>query len=252
MDYYKTNAVYKLLEDRLENGGKRNGLVWPGGGTVLLVYGDAKARPKFLSLVFDVGDVPPQCVIDAADYLAHLSGLPARHLDVDTNDLMQEKIRTWDNGDHKKVSLLTLKNMLFNCGLPVCDGGTKKALNTKTTNVYHTWVRENLGDRICVVDVDLIRMGAGTIKEICELKRSVATLGNWQPYKVDYKNFNLICNLSKLVGADFNIVYNRMTKKPPLDNAREFSIFSFDNSKRNPVEPLGRFLFDDFCDERHL
>lgn len=241
MSYYKTNAVYGLLE--LE---EVHPFVWVSGNAWMLVYGDQNASPRALVLAFGSSWSIQKDVTRVAKKIAQKSGIPL--LFVKFNDAADsiDKVGFGKPGQPpRELTLDQLKDEFQKVGLPVKGGACGKSVNDATSSAYHNWQRSSLGS-IKVTDIDLIRLSAeGEPIEAIELKRSFSPLQTWNPYPVDYVNFNLLLAVCKLSSMRMTIAYNvRQTKPVFNDDASGFALFSY-LAANSPLR-IGQFSYSDF------
>lgn len=236
-NYYRTNAVLEALA-----AGPSGNLVWSTGNSWILVYAQPNGRP--VALVFVRGESTTNDDVEGyARQLAERAHLQFLDISFDDTAATIESVQIRQaSGNDVTTSLADLKLRFAELGLPVSTGTVSKAVNDKTSSAYHDWQRNNLG-AIRVTDLDLLRVINAEIVEIVELKRSFSNLDQWQPYKVDYPNFNAIANLCVLSGVRFTIAYNVRTKNPLHDDPSRLSLFSY---QPNAPVALGVFSFERF------
>jgi len=241
VSYYKTNAVYGLLE--LE---EVHPFVWVSGNAWMLVYGDQNASPRALVLAFGSSWSIQKDVTRVAKKIAEKSGIPLLFVKFnDTADSI-DKVGFGKPGQQpRELTLDQLKDEFQKVGLPVKGGACGKSVNDATSSAYHNWQRSSLGS-IKVTDIDLIRLSAeGEPIEAIELKRSFSPLQTWNPYPVDYVNFNLLLAVCKLSSMRMTIAYNvRQTKPVFNDDASKFALFSY-LAANSPLR-IGQFGYSDF------
>ena len=241
MSYYKTNAVYKLLESE-----QTHPFVWVSGNAWMLVYGDQTAVPKALVLAFGKSWALQKEVIQTAKNIAARSGIPLFFVKFDDGAQSIDKVGFGRPGEQPvELSLDQLKDEFQKIGLPVKNGACGKVVNDATSSAYHNWQRSSLGS-IKVTDIDLVRLGLdGSPIEAIELKRSFYSLQDWKPYPDDFVNFNLLLSVCKKTGMEVTIAYNvRQTKPVFKDDASRFTLFSY-SAPNLPVK-IGQFSYSDF------
>lgn len=241
MSYYKTNAVYKLLESE-----QAHPFVWVSGNAWMLVYGDQTAAPKALVLAFGKSWVLQNEVIQTAKNIAARSGIPLFFVKFDDGTQSIDKVGFGRPGQKPvEMSLDQLKDEFQKIGLPVKSGACGKSVNDATSSAYHNWQRSSLGS-IKVTDIDLIRLDLdGSPIEAIELKRSFYSLQDWKPYPDDYVNFNLLLSVCRQAEMKVTIAYNvRQTKPVFKDDASRFMLFSY-STPNLPVK-IGQFSYGDF------
>lgn len=239
--YYKTNAVYKLLESE-----QTHPFVWVSGNAWMLIYGDQSATPRALVLAFGKSWSLQKDVIQAAKKISSKSGIPLFFVKFDDSANFIDKVGFGKPGQQPcELTLDQLKDEFQKIGLPVKSGACGKSVNDATSSAYHNWQRSSLGS-IKVTDIDLIRLSAeGEPIEAIELKRSFSPLQEWNPYPVDYVNFNLLLAVCNQSAMRMTIAYNvRQTKPVFNDNASRLALFSY-AAINSPVR-IGQFSYSDF------
>jgi hypothetical protein len=245
MDYYKRNAIYDFIDgNRLENFKFCSGNMWQ------LVYGDNKCSPKLL--VFVVGVNNERYDLDFSEKekeaffllnnLAVKCNLPVRVIKFNSEDNSIEKIKIYEdvNSDFKDLSLMKLKDVFKEYGLPISDSATAKYLNDRTSSAYHKWQRGHLGRDLTVSDIDLWKLNPdGNVQRIYELKRSYYSIERWSPFPDDYRNFRLLSNMANIANIRFGIVYNVRQKNPFYDDISSIKVFRVDFSHRIPIVIVG-------------
>lgn len=246
LSYYKTNAVYGLLE--LE---EEHPFVWVSGNAWMLVYGDQNAYPQALVLAFGSSWETQKDVISVAKKIAQKSGIPLLFVKFNDAAPLIDKVGFGKPGQKPcELNLDELKNEFRKLGLPVRSGACGKSVNDATSSAYHNWQRSSLGS-IKVTDIDLIRLSAeGEPIEAIELKRSFSPLKQWNPYPVDYVNFNLLLAVCDKSAMKMTIAYNvRQTRPVFNDDASRLALFSYAASN-SPVR-IGQFNYSDFLAGRY-
>jgi len=217
----------------------------------MLVYGDQNTSPQALVLAFGSSWSTQKDVVGVAKKIAQKSGIPL--LFVKFNDAAQfiDKVGFGKLGQKPcELNLDQLKDEFRKLGLPVKSGACGKGVNDATSSAYHNWQRSSLGS-IKVTDIDLIRLNSeGEPIEVIELKRSFSPLNQWNPYPVDYVNFNLLLTVCSKSAMTLTIAYNvRQTKPVFNDDASRFALFSYAASN-SPVR-IGEFNYSDFLAGRY-
>ncbi len=130
MSYYKTNAVYGLLE--LE---KEHPFVWVSGNAWMLVYGDQNASPKALVLAVGSSWDIQKDVVRVSKKIAQKSGIPLFFVKFDDGVDAIEKVRFSQPGHiPTELTLDELKEEFAKTGLPVKDGYCGKSVNDATSS----------------------------------------------------------------------------------------------------------------------
>lgn len=238
MGYYKTNAVYKLLESE-----RAHPFVWVSGNAWMLIYGDQNVTPRAMVLVYGKSWVIQNEVVNTAKAMAAKSELPLFFVSFDDGAQSIDKVEFERPGQARaELTLDQLKDEFQKIGLPVKSGVCGKSVNDATSSAYHKWQRDNLGS-IKVTDIDLVRLNSnGEPAEAIELKRSFYSLDQWNPYSDDYVNFNLLLSVCQKAAMKLTIAYNvRQTKPFFNDDASQLLLFSY-STPNKPVK-LGKFSY---------
>ncbi|WP_409476652.1 hypothetical protein [Stenotrophomonas sp. Y-13] len=241
MSYYKTNAVYNALSAE-----QSHPFVWVSGNAWMLIYGDQSATPRALVLAFGNSWSLQKDVIQTAKKISSKSGIPLFFVKFDDGANSIDKVGFGRPGQQPcELTLDQLKDEFQKIGLPVKSGACGKSVNDATSSAYHNWQRSSLGS-IKVTDIDLIRLSTdGEPIEAIELKRSFSPLQEWNPYPVDYVNFNLLLAVCNQSAMRMTLAYNvRQTKPVFNDDASRFALFSYVTTN-SPVR-IGQFNYSDF------
>ncbi|WP_070965104.1 hypothetical protein [Vibrio sonorensis] len=236
MCFYRTNAIYQALADK-----KIKDFYWVSENAWILVYGDSNNNPKVIVLAFNEKWAVDSKIVSLASTIAKKADLPMFQVRFNSSqpEIDSVELASFD-GALNTVSLQQLKDAFAKTGLPVSDKPTKKAINSAESSAYHSWQREQLGKKIVVADIDLIKESDKTT--IIELKRSSFELDRWSPFRVDFPNFYVLENLCKMTGDGFFILYNRRVEEPEFfDDPSTVSVFTFNSG--NPKK-VGIFSFD--------
>lgn len=247
MSYYKTNAVYHLL-----NMEESHPFVWVAGNAWILIYGDHQATPKVIALVCGQSWIIQKEITQTVKTLASQAGLPLLFIQFDDTATSIHRVKLRKPGQQAcELTLDQLKNEFQTLGLPVKKGRCGKSVNSATSSAYHNWQRSCLG-AIKVTDIDLIRLNPhGVPIEAIELKRSFYALQDWQPYPDDYVNFDLLLAVCHRAGMQVTIAYNiRRTQPVFQDDASWLRLFSYQCPCR-PVN-LGILRYGDFLTGDYL
>ena len=122
MGYYKTNAVYKLLESEQEHP-----FVWVSGNAWMLIYGDQSATPRALVLAFGKSWSLQEDVIQAAKKISSKSGIPLFFVKFDDSANFIDKVGFGKPGQQPcELTLDQLKDEFHKIGLPVKSGACGK------------------------------------------------------------------------------------------------------------------------------
>lgn len=241
MSYYKTNAVYKLLESA-----KQHPFVWVSGNAWMLIYGDQSATPKALVLAFGKSWSVQKDIVKTARDISSESGTPLFFVKFDDAANSIDRVDFARYGQQFcEITLDELKDEFEKMGLPVKSGICGKSVNDTVSSAYHKWQRNSLG-AIKVTDIDLIRLNTeGKPIEAIELKRSFSPLQEWSPYPDDFVNFNLLLALCNKSAMKMTIAYNVRKTKPVFDDdASKFALFSY--ADVNSPKRIGQFSYNDF------
>lgn len=243
--YYKSNGLYDYLENN-----PNPFLKFPEGNVWALIYADKDKdfEPKVLALVIGTDSMgnEPTNVSETKNLLSQVSHSADVPLVIITfrTDLEQIEEVGYAIGDDavQQISLIELAGKFKDLGLPVNNRPTNHAINKASSSAYQNWQRNNLGDRIVAVDIDMFKVSEqGRIIKFYELKRSYKSLDEWQPYVDDYNNFESISKLAKICEVQFDIVYNSRTTDPWNDDVENLKVFNVDFSESQPVSD-GRYM----------
>lgn len=218
-------------------------LKFPKGDTWALIYADKtnyETKVLVLAVGLKKGELLSNNTYEIRDLLLQLSnrsGVPMVTVIFRTDiDTISEVFFSIGTNKYKKITLLDLAGILKEFRLPVSNYPTEKAINDKSSSAYQNWQRENLGNKIVAVDIDLFKVNAnGDILRFYELKRSYYDFSQWVPFKVDYNNFKAMSKLANKVGIEFDIVYNIRTKEPWYDDISRVNIFKVDFDEVVPI-----------------
>jgi hypothetical protein len=246
MSYYKTNAVYQLLENTPQHQFR-----WVSGNAWSLIYGDGKSNPLACILISGKSWAYQKGIFALMKRVSEVSGLPFITITFDDLATDIDQVVVSVNGSiENSISLNALRDIFESFGLPVKNGKASKAINDASSSAYHKWQRENLGS-ITVSDIDLFRKSSDrTSGEIIELKRSYIQLEKWTPFSADFANFNLLLAISKKCGLELTIAYNLREKNPFRDDASMLSIFKY--NKIDTPTFVGTYKFEDFVSGIYL
>ena len=240
--YYDGNSLYEAL---LSNFTGR--YFWPPKKTWLLAYGNGSGEPKAIVFVKsylgksadEIENGMTRKVAETGQNIARGNNIPFGVIEFE-NDLQSLTF------NRERISLDSLRNRFKEVGLEV-SGITNKNINSATSSPYHQWQRNNLG-QIRVSDFDLFAANTAEseINRVIELKRSYIPLSDWEPYKADYPNFDLIARLCHKIDAKFLIAYNVRHKSPNfLDDPSRIKIFEYKSdsgSKSLGICELSNFI----------
>ena len=238
MRYYSSNAIYEKLASE-----KKKNFHWVSENAWILVYGDNKYILRVIVLAFNNQCSRDPEIVKQTCKIAKDAKLPMIQICFDSSKKIIDSVDVskFDN-EFTSMKLIDLTSLFSQFGLPVLSGVTSKAINSAESSAYHNWQRNNLGGRVVVADVDLIKVQKDGIANILELKRSFYDLESWSPYRADFSNFYVLENLCHLSNNKFFIVYNKRVTKPNfIDDASKVSIFSFNQGK---PKKIGIFDFD--------
>ncbi|WP_414441824.1 hypothetical protein [Burkholderia sp. 22PA0106] len=241
MNYYKSNAVYKELEQS-----DNHPFVWVSGNAWMLVYANEWSVPRLMVLAHGASWEPEPMAMRVCSAIATSAGLPVIQVEFDDTADSIDDVRYANSlgGQATTISLVDLKAQFHAFGLPVTSGACGKSVNDSSSSAYHNWQRDNLG-AIKVTDIDLVRINStGMPREIIELKRSYIPLNQWSPFSSDFVNFNVLHDVARRAVLQFTIAYNVRQTNPFRDDASWLSLFDYPIPGR--PEPLGQFAFGDF------
>lgn len=248
MSYYVGNAVYDYLGRR----GNGENFFWMSGNMWLLVYGDEECEPKVLT-VASSGELCGS-ITEEEKRAVKMAEALALNTEVEVNFIRFaprgsiENVWYWERGMEKTLMISSddLRRRFERQGLNMNRMEVRKQINHRSSSPYHEWQRANMGSRVTVADVDLVRLDGEEPTEIIELKRSYIALEKWWPYEEDYANFKLISKLAKQRGMNFYIVYNHRDKSPFYDDISNLKVFEFDHEKNDPCRLLGYETIQEF------
>ncbi|MEL3972091.1 hypothetical protein AAEO50_07355 [Rossellomorea oryzaecorticis] len=250
--YYKSNGLYDYLDSN-----PNPSLKFPKGELWALIYADKEDNfePRVLALVIGVNETGKivNNAVETRKLLRQIStrtGLPLVTI-VFRTDLPTIEEVDYSVGDNKlmKISLKQLADELKDLGLPLNDLPTSHAINKASSSAYQNWQRENLGNKIVAVDIDMFKVSdQGDLVRFYELKRSFQSFEDWKPYVDDYNNFRALSKLANQTGVEFDIVYNIRTNNPWNDNVQELNVFNVDFSKQTPISEGRRISLSDFME----
>ena len=152
--------------------------------------------------------------------------------------------------DQTSLSEPKLRDWFADCGLKVKSGHVVKSVNWGMASYFSTWQRDNLGS-IIITDIDLVRthMPDGTAGVIYELKRSYRSLEDWNPYRTDFPNFDVLSQVASEAGVSFRILYNYYSRgeagQQRVDDASKVALFSYSSTHQSSSR-LGLVTFEDF------
>ena len=255
MNYYRGNAIYNYIAQN-----SLNNLKFVSGNMWQLVYGDGNCIPRVLVLVIGstnesydaVFSEDEKTAFNLLNDLAAKTNLPIRVIkfNTDDNDIEGVKIFNDLNSSASKISMEELTQEFSLLGVPTSNSQTRKYLNDRTSSAYHKWQRSSLGSAITVSDIDLWKVNEQKDVEIIyELKRSYIPINRWQPYRDDYRNFQLISKLAQMANIEFDIAYNVRHKNPFRDDISTIKVFSVDFAKNPPISLKQITSQDDFFNE---
>lgn len=94
-------------------------------------------------------------------------------------------------------------------GIHCDDRGTHKAKNKHIADGFHLWSRIRLSSRIVKQDFDAIYVDENKYTLI-EVKRSPKiSLHAWTPFKADKSNYDILYQMSQMIGASFLTLHHR-------------------------------------------
>ena len=245
MRRYTGNKLYDFLKKPLSQP-----FYWVAGQRWLLVYGNKNDEQPRLILSVSEGSITSK--MDEEDkllfHMGHLIATKAQiehcylKYEVGKNQFLvrqgKDNSRYIDRKDFIKILSAT--------GLDVVHNKTGKDINSASSSAYHDWQRANLGDRIIVSDIDLIRLRKREIVELIELKRSFISIDQWKPFTNDFPNFRLMGNLCKLCQYGFYLIYNQ--NKDAEDDISRLKVYKWTGNKETPFTLLGIESPSDFLD----
>ena len=253
MDYYRGNALYDYISS---TGTQRFKFV--SGNMWQLIYGDDKCNPKLLALVVGVDKFEPDSLPTEVEEpflllksLGDKCGIPTKIICFDSSEPSVENVWVYEDAESeaKEVSMAELTDIFGSVGLPTSNSSTAKYLNDRTSSAYHKWQRASLGRSLTVSDIDLWKLDEdGNPHSIYELKRSFYGLDRWQPFRDDYRNFQLVSNLANCSEVGFQIVYNVRHKNPFRDDVSKLKLFEVNFSLNPTIKYMGIVPKEGFID----
>lgn len=217
MTYYNGNAIYNYIkENKLQNFEYQIGDIWQ------LVYGDKDSQPKLLMVVSAKKSEETLSVLSFKENQAYSrmlelsksSGLPLLFMrfNKESTDLNEFYIFNQD-GSWQQQSATEFKVLLSTYELPINFNVTDKSINSEISSNYQEWQRNNLGNNIKVIDLDLFKLDDNKkISAIYELKRSFIKIEIWKPFPNDFNNFKMLFNLGNACNIPVFIAYNEKPK----------------------------------------
>lgn len=243
--YYQTNAIYKyIIDNEISN------YVFSGENIWMLLYGDSSYVPKLLLVVSATDEksyneksfsVEEKRAMEIASRLARKAGIENKVMRYSWDDSVLKKVQYMDYQTERisEIDINQLKQLFVRCDLEIKTADVHKKINDRASSPYQEWQRDNLGNLISVIDLDLLKLNSdGDVITLYELKRSYIELEKWQPFVNDYPNFILQSNFCAKIGCEFRIVYNRRIKDPFSDDISELKIFSFSDDDAKYIETI--------------
>lgn len=230
--FYTTNALYEYIEAH-----GIPGYLFAKEDLWMVVYGDESSIPKLLLVISAVPvesytgralSPKEEAVMDLCARFAGACGLPYRVVryprDARPLDRVQyiEHRKRWE-----EIGIASLPRLFRRCGMRPTRAKSAKGINDRATSAFHLWQRDNLGKTLTVSDIDLVKAGADGRLTVYELKRSYMALEDWAPFPADAANHRLLARFAALVGASFQIVYNRRIKDPFNDDISRLKRYSY-------------------------
>lgn len=220
-----------------------------------LVYADKRTKPLVLILLSEKSsDIEYKsnnlstdeiAFMPFAKEISRLTSVPLIYVSFNSNQRpISDVIVSSDFINFEKMIMEDYINYINKFGPVFGTVSTKKEINDKYSNVYQEWQNKH-GGMATGSDIDLmIGTKQGKIDVIFELKRSYIRLEEWQPFKQDFHNFEVIFNLLQHTDIRFYIMYNRRIKNPFFDDASKVRLFKVVSS--NPLQYIDKGLFDTF------
>lgn len=250
MGYYVGNGVYDYLF-KCDN---RANFYWTSRELWLLVYGNENSEPKVITVASKnrLGGKTASQERDAvrvAQQIARGTHIPVNFVRFSSDENM-EKFQYWEpkKNDIEEISSEALKNKFMVYGLKMNANKAHKSINKTSSSGYQDWQRENMGNSVVAVDIDLLRYQGAELTEIIELKRSYKDCNEWEPYPEDNQNFRLLSKLAEKRGLGFYIVYNRRTETPFYDDVSKLKIFLYDHRMEKSFKLLGYRTIQQFAE----
>lgn len=254
MKYYVDNALYSHLKETRNKKffylSKNRWMIVYGNGNLepkVLIYLAGMSKEEYESDLIKFSDHENMKIVEA---LAKSVNLPFMFVGFNENvDKMTEvKLIDKDSYDFYNVTTDELLKIYESFGLFVDKSVSVKEINKSYSNVYQKW-QMNLGGRLVVSDIDLIKLEEGKAKYAFELKRSKIRLDTWKPYSADYHNFQLLSNVFAKASIDFYIVYNHRQEFPFVDDISKLKVFKVNNTIKDFIEFDGYYSLDSFLEK---
>ena len=231
-NYYKTNALYEYIEEN-----NLSEYTFAKENLWITIYGDIWSVPKLILVISAVSDEDydnsiisqhERDIIELCVTFAAKSSLEYRVVRYRKSEWPLQNIQYMDYPSQcVEVPAHSLVQLFERNGIRPSAEGTSKDLNDKAASAFHLWQRTYLGRNMTVSDIDLIKTDENGHQSIYELKRSFYQLEDWTPFDVDYTNFRLVSRFADMIGASFQIIYNRRDKDPFRDDISMLKRFSF-------------------------
>lgn len=236
MEYYKGNAIYDYFNKTSDNRFK-----FACANQWQIVYGNLNCQPKLLLAISGLNSTEietprsldkEKIIFEPLKEIHRLTGIPLILLrfDINKEEINEVFIVDYANNQRslQRIKINDLSSFLEKFDLPIIKNtSTTKYLNDKTSSAFHNWQRANLGAKLQVSNLDLIKFSpSNKISDIYELKRSYYDLNRWEPFPADFNNFKLLWNLCKSSNINLHILYNQKTRNPVDDKIDVLKIYN--------------------------
>ncbi len=240
MNFYRGNEIYNFISNV-----KR--YRFPSGNFWFLVYGEKNGcQPKLLIALsgYEAKEFKNRTLkineIDFIEYIKQISkrtDVPWIYVRFNVADENMNELMFMD--ENRRLSLINIefyKNILEYFGLNLVDKNIQtKDFNTGgPSNIYQIW-QMKISDTMISSDIDLFKINEDNeITDVYELKRSKINIEKWEPFKIDYHNFQLLNNLLTKANIKFHIVYNEYLqntngRKDYIQKVKIFDVKETDN-----------------------
>lgn len=233
MNFYRGNEIYNFISNV-------NRYRFPNDNFWFLVYGEKNGcQPKLLIALsgYEEKEFKNKTLkineMDFVDYIKQFSkrtNVPWIYVRFNVADKSMKEVMIMS--ENKRLSLINVelyKNILEYFGLTLVDKNSQtKDFNTGgPSNIYQIW-QMKISNTMISSDIDLFKVDDNNkITDVYELKRSKIDIEKWEPFKMDYHNFQLLTNLLIKANIKFHIVYNEYSQNENgrKDNIQKVKIF---------------------------
>ncbi len=227
---YDGNAIYDCLQKN-----SASFLLKPGQEVWPLIYATKDGRPQVVVMVSTDRATPNPFFVRQVEHLARKAGLPFRRLTfcaappaTPHGSPAPLTFVMHTEGHAQPITQEAWKQEMDRLGVPT-QGAANKPINRASSSAYHDWQRANLGN-IRVVDLDLLRINPrGQLTHVIELKRSSMGMASWQPFRADQPNFDVIAQVARKAGVEFELAFTRYNKQTLRESTHQIKVFQFEN-----------------------